>query len=95
MELPRHLPMASPYGLLRRLHHASRHSVFFAGKEMGEDALRLISDYRTRLVSIRSTVASESKIIRAALKWEKSLGLDRVPFDGKYNPPDEKMYPLE
>ena len=33
MELPRHLPMASPYGLLRRLHHASRHSVFFAGKE--------------------------------------------------------------
>lgn len=43
----------------------------FAGKDMGEDALRLISDYRTRLTSIRSTVASESRILRSALKWGK------------------------
>lgn len=73
MELPRHLPMASPYGLLRRLHHASRHSVFFAGRDMGEDALRLISDYRTRLAGIRLSVASESRILRSALKWGKGL----------------------
>jgi hypothetical protein len=40
---------------------------------MGEDALGLISDYRTRLAPIGSTVASESRILRAALKWEKDL----------------------
>lgn len=57
----------------------------FAGKEMGEDVLRLISDYRTRLAEIRSNVASKSKIIRAALKWEKSHGLALTLFDGKYN----------
>ena len=45
----------------------------FAGKEMGEDALRLISDYRTRLAAIRSAVASESHILRSALKWGKGL----------------------
>ena len=84
--------MASPYGLLRRLHHASRHSVFFAGRDMGEDALRLISDYRTRLTSIRSTVASESKILRDALKWGKSLGLALTPFDGKYKCSEERMH---
>jgi len=48
-------------------------SELFAGKEMGEDALRLISDYRTRLVVIRSTVASESKNLRDALNWGKGL----------------------
>jgi len=87
--------MASPYGLLRRLHHASRHSVFFAGRDMGEDALRLISDYRTRLSAIRSAVVSESKILRDALKWEKSLGLARTSFDGNYQFPEEKMHPME
>jgi len=45
----------------------------FAGKEMGEDALRLISDYRTRLSGIRSTMASESKILREAVNWGKGL----------------------
>jgi hypothetical protein len=50
----------------------------FAGKEMGEDALRLISDYRTRLAGIRSSVDSESKILRHALKWSRSLGIYKV-----------------
>jgi hypothetical protein len=45
----------------------------FAGKEMGEDALRLISDYRTRLTGIFLSVASESRILRDALKWGKEL----------------------
>ena len=49
----------------------------FAGKEMGEDALRLISDYRTRLAGIRLAVASESRILRSALKWGKGLGESR------------------
>jgi hypothetical protein len=55
------------------LNFAASSSELFAGKEMGEDALRLISDYRTRLSGIRSSVASESKILRDALKWGKGL----------------------
>ena len=40
---------------------------------MGEDALRLISDYCTRLTGIFLSVASESRILRDALKWGKEL----------------------
>jgi len=77
------------------LNFAASSPELFAGKEMGEDALRLISDYRTRLSGIRSTVGSESKIVREALKWEKSLGFARFPFDGTYMYPAEKMHPME
>ena len=38
------------------------------------EGLRLISDYRTRLAAIRSSVASESRILRDALSWRKELG---------------------
>jgi hypothetical protein len=38
---------------------------------MGEDALRLICDYRTRLTLIRSTVASERPLLKEAIKWGK------------------------
>jgi len=55
------------------LNFAASTPELFAGRDMGEDALRQISDYRTRLNAIRSTVASESCILRAALKWEKDL----------------------
>jgi hypothetical protein len=75
------------------LNFAASTPELFAGRDMGEDALRLISDYRTRLTSIRSTVASESSILRAALKWEKSLAL--TPFDGKYKCSEERMHPME
>jgi hypothetical protein len=51
---------------------ASSHELF-AGKEMGEDALRLISDYRTRLDSIRSAVGSELSVLKGAIKWGKGL----------------------
>jgi len=77
------------------LNFAASSAELFAGKEMGEDALRLISDYRTRLTAIRSTVASESLILLAALKWEKSLGLTRTPFDGMYKCSEEKLHPME
>ena len=77
------------------LNFAASSPELFAGKEMGEDALRLISDYRTRVTAIRSTVASESKILRGALKWGRTLGFPRRPFDGNYTPPEEKMYPME
>jgi hypothetical protein len=56
------------------LNFATSSPELFAGKEMGEDALRLISDYRTCLTAIRSSVAAESRILRNALKWGKGLG---------------------
>ena len=55
------------------LNFAASSQELFAGRDMGEDALRLISDYRTRLAVIRSSVASESRILRDALKWGKGL----------------------
>jgi hypothetical protein len=55
------------------LNFAASSQELFAGRDMGEDALRLISDYRTRLASIRSCVDSESKILPSALKWGKEL----------------------
>ena len=77
------------------LNFAASSPELFAGRDMGEDALRLISDYRTRLTGIRSSVASESRILRSALKWGKSLGLAQTPFTGKYEYPEEKMHPME
>jgi hypothetical protein len=65
------------------LNFAASAPELFAGKEMGEDALRLIIDYRTRLAGIRASVGSESRILRDALKWGKSLGLAQTPFTGK------------
>jgi hypothetical protein len=53
------------------LNFAASSPELFAGKEMGEDALRFLSDYRTRLAAIRSSVASESRNLRNALKWGK------------------------
>jgi len=55
------------------LNFAASSPELFAGKDMGEDALRLLSDYRTRLSEIRSTMASESHVLRAALKWGKGM----------------------
>ncbi len=56
----------------------------FAGKDMGEDALKLLQDYRTRLTSIRASVGTESKLLRDALKWGNSLGHALFLFDGSY-----------
>jgi len=55
------------------LNFAASTPELFAGRDMGEDALRLFSDYRTRLSRIRSAMASESKILRDALNWGKGL----------------------
>jgi len=46
----------------------------FAGKEMGEDALKLLQDYRARLSAIRASVGSELSVLKSAIKWGKSLG---------------------
>jgi hypothetical protein len=55
------------------LNFAASSPELFAGRDMGEDALRLISDYRTRLAGIRASVSSESRILRAALKCGRGL----------------------
>ena len=57
------------------LNFATSSLELFAGKEMGEDSLKVLQDYRTRLAAIRTTVASESNLLRDALKWGKSLVL--------------------
>jgi len=55
------------------LNFAASSPELFAGKEMGEDALRLISDYRTRLAVIRLSVSSELSVLKGAIKWGKGL----------------------
>ncbi len=47
----------------------------FEGKEMGEDALRILGEYRALLQEIRETVRSERKVLKESLKWIKSIGL--------------------
>jgi hypothetical protein len=55
------------------LNFAASSPELFAGKEMGEDVLKVLQDYRTRLAAIRSAATSESRILRDALKWGKEL----------------------
>jgi hypothetical protein len=50
----------------------------FEGKEMGEDALRLLREYRKLLKSMQETICRERKILTEGLRWQKSVGLDRV-----------------
>lgn len=57
------------------LNFAATSTELFAGKEMGEDALRLISDYRTRLSGICSTVASELPLLKGAIKWSREMSV--------------------
>jgi hypothetical protein len=45
----------------------------FAGKDMGEDALKLLQDYRTRLAAIRLSVGSELSVLKMAIKWGRGL----------------------
>jgi hypothetical protein len=55
------------------LNFAATSPELFAGREMGEDALRLISDYRTRLATIGATVGSELSVLKGAIRWGRGL----------------------
>ena len=55
------------------LNFATSSPELFAGKEMGEDSLKLLQDYRARLAGIRSTVALELHVLKGAIKWGKGL----------------------
>jgi len=45
----------------------------FAGKEMGEDVLKVLQDYRTRLAAIRLSVGAELSVLKGAIKWAKGF----------------------
>jgi hypothetical protein len=47
----------------------------FEGRAMGEDALRILGEYRGLLQEIRGTVNREGKVLKSSLQWSKSLGL--------------------
>jgi hypothetical protein len=55
------------------LNFATSSQELFAGKEMGEDFLKLLQDYRTRLAAIRLSVVSELSVLKSAIKWGKGL----------------------
>ena len=45
----------------------------FGGQEMGEDALRVLNDYRKLHSSIRADVKAELPQVRAAVAWAKQV----------------------
>lgn len=55
------------------LNFADQMTEFFTGKEMGEDALRVLNDYLKLNARIRSDVAAELPLVQAAVKWSSRL----------------------
>jgi hypothetical protein len=53
---------------------AGRPKELFEGKEMGEDALRLLGEYRDSLKEVRGIVGRERMVLKDSLKWAQSLG---------------------
>ena len=45
----------------------------FVGKEMGEDALRVLGEYLKLYSRIRTDVGAETQLLRAAVTWSKRL----------------------
>ena len=45
----------------------------FEGKEMGEDALRLLGEYRKLLKGVREIIDQEHKVLKESLRWGKTL----------------------
>ena len=46
----------------------------FAGKEMGEDAFRVLEEYLTALATLRRDIADELPHTRAAVAWARAFG---------------------
>ena len=51
------------------LNFAARLPEFFAGKEMGEDALRVLNDYLKLKARIHDDIEAELPLVQAAVKW--------------------------
>lgn len=56
------------------LNFANRPPELFAGKEMGEDALRVLNNYLKLYAQIRSDIETEVPLVRAAASWAKRYG---------------------
>jgi hypothetical protein len=54
---------------------AGRPKELFEGKAMGEDALRILREYRILLQEIRELVGRERKVLKDSLEWAKVAGL--------------------
>jgi hypothetical protein len=55
----------------------SRPRELFEEKEMGEDALRLLGEYRSLLQEVREAVGREEGVLKSSLKWVRTIGLGR------------------
>lgn len=60
-------------GLQLGLNFADTAPELFAGKEMGEDALRVLNEYRKLYARISADVKAELSQVRAAVAWAKRL----------------------
>ncbi len=54
---------------------AGRAKELFEGQAMGEDALRLLCEYRALLQEVRGNMTSERNVLKESLRWQKSLGI--------------------
>lgn len=52
----------------------SRPQELFDGKEMGEDCLRLLGEYRILLQKVREIVGREVDVLKDSFKWAKTIG---------------------
>jgi hypothetical protein len=46
---------------------------FLPGKEMGEDALRVLGEYRKLHLRVRAEIKAELTLVRAAVRWVKRV----------------------
>lgn len=47
----------------------------FDGRDMGEDSLRLLGEYRLLLQEVRGNMTLERNVLKETLRWHKSLGI--------------------
>lgn len=45
----------------------------FDGREMGDDALRLLREYRLLLQEVRDVLGREVKVLKESIKWLKTI----------------------
>ncbi len=60
-------------GVQLGLNFADTAPELFAGQEMGEDALRVLNDYRKLYARITTDVKAEAPHVRAAVAWSKRV----------------------
>jgi hypothetical protein len=54
--------------------NSARPNELFEGKEMGEDALRVLGEYRILLQEVSEMVGRERKVLKESLQWGKTIG---------------------